>query len=125
MKIKHIQHLYTPVKAECDEQLSILRLVEKLHPTPALGGLPQKEAVKWIAEHESLERGFYAAPIGWIDVYGNGEFAVGIRCALLQGKEASLFAGCGIVKDSTPEAEYEETWIKFQPMLNALGGIVS
>ena len=125
MKIKHIQHLYTPVTAECDKQLSILRLVEKLHPTPALGGLPQKEAVKWIAEHESLERGFYAAPIGWIDVYGNGEFAVGIRCALLQGKEASLFAGCGIVKDSTPEAEYEETWIKFQPMLNALGGVGS
>lgn len=125
MKIKHIQHLYTPVTAECDENLSLFRLVKKLHPTPALGGVPQKEAVKWIRENENLERGFYSAPIGWVDAYGNGEFAVGIRSALLQGKEASLFAGCGIVEDSKPEEEYEETWIKFQPMLNALGGVSS
>lgn len=122
MKIKHIQHLYTPVIAKSEPQLSILSLVEKLHPTPALGGLPQKEAVKWIRDNESLERGFYAGPLGWVDSYGNGEFAVAIRSALLQGKEASVFAGCGIVEDSQPEEEYHETWIKFKPMLNALGG---
>lgn len=122
MKIKHIQHLYTPVTAQCNEDISIFHLVEKLHPTPALGGLPQKEAVEWIRENEILKRGLYAGPLGWTDSYGNGDFAVAIRSALLQGKEASLFAGCGIVEDSKPEDEYNETWIKFKPMINALGG---
>jgi len=123
MKTKHIQHLYTPVIAKCDEEMSILHLVKKLHPTPALGGLPQTEAVSWIREHESLERGLYGGPMGWMDSSGNGEFAVALRSALLKGKEASLFAGCGIVEDSIPEEEYSETWIKFKPMLNALGGV--
>lgn len=122
MKTKHIQHLYTPVTAKCEKGKSILNLVKKLHPTPALGGLPKQAAVEWIRENESLERGLYGGPIGWIDSYGNGEFAVALRSALLQGEEASLFAGCGIVEDSIPEEEYKETWIKFKPMLNALGG---
>ena len=122
MKTRHIQHLYTPVTGEMDEVTSIFHLVEKLHPTPALGGLPRREALEWIHDNENMERGFYAAPIGWTDADGNGEFAVGIRSALLQGNEASLFAGCGIVEDSCPEDEYEETWIKFKPMLQALGG---
>ncbi|MGM9923108.1 MAG: isochorismate synthase MenF [Bacillus sp. (in: firmicutes)] len=125
MKIKHIQHLYTPVTAMCKDGITIFDLVKKLHPTPALGGVPQEAAVKWIRENESLERGLYAGPIGWVDSYGNGEFAVALRNALLQGKEASLFAGCGIVEDSIPEEEYKETWIKFKPMLDALGGELS
>ncbi|RFU66307.1 isochorismate synthase [Peribacillus glennii] len=124
MKNRHIQHLYTPVKGKCDESVSIFHVMEKLHPTPALGGLPQEKAVRRIREMEQLERGFYAGPIGWADSYGNGEFAVAIRSALLQGKEASLFAGCGIVEDSTPESEYIETSIKFKPMLSALGGML-
>ena len=123
MKTKHIQHLYTPVRAKCEEGKSILHLVAKLHPTPALGGLPKQDAVRWIRENESLQRGFYGAPIGWTDAYGNGEFAVALRSALIQVNEASLFAGCGIVEDSIPEEEYKETWIKFKPMLNALGGV--
>ena len=122
MKTRHIQHLYTPVTGEMEEATSIFHLVEKLHPTPALGGLPREEALEWILENENMDRGFYAAPIGWTDADGNGEFAVGIRSALIQGNEASLFAGCGIVEDSNPEEEYEETWIKFKPMLQALGG---
>lgn len=122
MKNRHIQHLYTPVNGKCSEFVSIFEMIKKLHPTPALGGLPKEKAVKRIREVELLERGFYAGPIGWTDSYGNGEFAVAIRSALLQGKEASLFAGCGIVEDSTPESEYIETAIKFKPMLSALGG---
>ncbi len=123
MKTKDIQHLYTPVTARGNEGVSLFRLIAKLHPTPALGGLPKKEAVEWIRENEALERGLYAGPIGWIDSRGNGEFAVAIRSALLQGDEASLYAGCGIVEGSDPEEEYQETEIKFKPMLNALGGI--
>ncbi|WP_066057616.1 isochorismate synthase [Robertmurraya korlensis] len=122
MKMKHIQHLYTPVVGVANEESSLLQLVNLLHPTPALGGLPRKEAVQSIRTMEDLDRGMYAAPIGWIDFDGNGEFAVAIRSGLLQGDEASLFAGCGIVKDSDVESEYHETNIKFRPMLSALRG---
>lgn len=122
MKLKNIQHLYTPVIGKCKKGASLLLLVERLHPTPALGGLPKKEAVEKIRQVEELDRGFYAAPLGWIDYKGNGEFAVSIRSGLIQGKEASLFAGCGIVADSDAESEFMETSLKFRPMLTALGG---
>ncbi|WP_442595659.1 isochorismate synthase [Neobacillus sp. D3-1R] len=122
MKMKYIQHLYTPVSGVSKEDASLLDLVKRLHPTPALGGMPKFEAIEKIREIEELDRGFYAAPLGWLDLNGNGEFAVAIRSGLIQGKEASLFAGCGIVQDSDAESEYMETRIKFRPMLNALGG---
>jgi menaquinone-specific isochorismate synthase len=122
MKLKNIQHLYTPVIGKCKKDASLLLLVERLHPTPALGGLPKKEAVEKIRQVEELDRGFFGAPLGWIDYKGNGEFAVSIRSGLIQGKEASLFAGCGIVADSDAESEFMETSLKFRPMLTALGG---
>ncbi len=122
MKMRDIQHLYTPVIGKTDDDASLLQIIERLHPTPALGGLPKKEAVEKIREVELLDRGFYAAPIGWLDYRGNGEFAVAIRSGLIQGNEASLFAGCGVVADSDSESEYLETNIKFRPMLTALGG---
>ncbi|UAC47650.1 isochorismate synthase [Bacillus aquiflavi] len=121
LKVRDIQHLYTPVVGKVNSDRSLLTLVERLHPTPALGGLPKKEAVKKIREIEELDRGLYAGPIGWMDYQGNGEFAVAIRSGLIQGQEASLFAGCGVVVDSNPEIEYQETDMKFRPMLNALG----
>ncbi|MGX6443131.1 isochorismate synthase [Neobacillus sp. K501] len=122
MKVRDIQHLYTPVIGKCEENASILALVERLHPTPALGGLPKQEAIEKIRLVETLDRGFYAAPLGWLDYRGNGEFAVSIRSGLIQGEEASLFAGCGVVADSDAESEYQETSLKFRPMLRALGG---
>jgi menaquinone-specific isochorismate synthase len=120
-KVRDIQHLYTPVTAKAENR-SLLKVVEQLHPTPALGGYPQKEAVKKLREIERLDRGWYAGPVGWIDYREDGEFAVAIRSGLLQGKEASLFAGCGIVGDSDPLSEYKETQIKLKPMLSALRG---
>jgi menaquinone-specific isochorismate synthase len=122
MKLKNLQHLYTPIEATLKEGYSILNLVEKLHPTPAMGGVPREKALQFIHHFETLNRGWYAAPLGWIDSAGNGEFVVGIRSGLIQGKKASLFAGCGIVKDSNPDTEFLETDIKFKPMLMALGG---
>lgn len=122
MKIRDIQHLYTPVIGKCPKDASLLLLVERLHPTPALGGLPKQEAVDKIRQVEVLDRGFYAAPLGWVDYQGNGEFSVSIRSGLIQGKEASLFAGCGVVANSDSESEYLETSLKFRPMLRALGG---
>ncbi|MBT2724604.1 isochorismate synthase [Bacillus sp. ISL-46] len=122
MKIRDIQHLYTPVIGKCHNDASLLLLVERLHPTPALGGLPKDEAVVKIRQVEELDRGFYAAPLGWVDYRRNGEFAVSIRSGLIQGDEVSLFAGCGVVADSDSESEYLETSLKFKPMLRALGG---
>jgi menaquinone-specific isochorismate synthase len=101
---------------------SIFDVVQALHPTPALGGTPTVESLAFIREHELLDRGWYGAPIGWVDSNNNGEFAVAIRSGLIQGNEASLFAGCGVVADSDPELEYEETKIKLLPMRNVLGG---
>ncbi|WP_226035852.1 isochorismate synthase [Aquibacillus saliphilus] len=120
--LKHLQHLYTPVKAKLKKEYSIIDVVKRLHPTPALGGLPKDKSLLYIREYEKLDRGWYGAPIGWMDAYKNGEFAVAIRSALIQGTEASLFSGCGVVKESDPEAEYQETNIKFTPMLSVLGG---
>ncbi|PLS01976.1 isochorismate synthase [Neobacillus cucumis] len=122
MKMRDIQHLYTPVIGKCGPNTSLLLLVEKLHPTPALGGLPQNLAVEKIREVEVLDRGLFGGPLGWVDYQQNGEFAVAIRSGLIQGKEASLFAGCGVVSDSKSEEEYLETALKFRPMLRALGG---
>ncbi|MFC4321672.1 isochorismate synthase [Litchfieldia salsa] len=123
LKMRHIQHLYTPIKGEAKSDVSLLSMVKKLHPTPALGGFPSNKAIEKIREVELLDRGWYAAPIGWVDGNDNGEFAVAIRSGLLRGKDASLFAGCGIVADSDPIEEYKETNIKFKPMLSALGGL--
>jgi isochorismate synthase EntC len=114
-----VQHLYTPLAGR-DGSGNVLDLLERLHPTPAVGGCPSAEALTWLRHHEGLDRGWYAAPVGWLDASGDGEFAVAIRSALLHPAGASLFAGCGLVADSDPEAEYAESWLKLRPMLAAL-----
>ncbi len=121
MRLRNVQHLYTPIKARLGGVHSVLDLVARLHPTPALGGQPRAEALAWIRQREQFDRGWYGAPIGWIDAYGQGEFAVAIRSALVGRHEASLFAGAGIVADSDPEREERETAIKLRAMLEALG----
>ena len=102
------------------KQVSIFEIVKQLHPTPALGGEPREESLAFIREHESLDRGWYGAPVGWLDSNDNGEFVVAIRSGLIKPLEASLFAGCGVMGDSDPEMEYEETNVKFMPMLHML-----
>lgn len=121
MKVRNVQHLYTPLTARLAPGASMLDLVERLHPTPAVGGLPREAALAFIREHEGLDRGWYAGPLGWIDAAGEGEMVVGLRSGLLRGDEATLFAGCGVMADSEPEAEYEESTLKLAPMLGALG----
>lgn len=115
-----VQHLHTPIEGVLREHRPILGLVERLHPTPAAGGLPQREALRLIRRHEPFDRGWYAGPVGWMDGRGDGEFAVAIRSALLRGEEALLYAGCGIVAGSDPEREYQESCLKLRPMLSAL-----
>lgn len=120
-KLANVQHLYTPVTARAGRDADVLALVARVHPTPAIGGWPTADALKLIREKENLDRGWYAGPIGWMDGAGDGEFAVGLRSALVQGETALLFAGCGIMGDSDPESEYEESVLKMRPMRAALG----
>jgi isochorismate synthase len=120
-RLKNVQHLHTPLEAMLKPGATFLDLVERLHPTPAVAGVPQADALQVIRDREGFSRGWYAAPIGWLDLNGGGEFAVALRCALIQGEVAHLFAGAGIMGDSDPEAEWHETEMKMQPMKLALG----
>ncbi|MBE2223707.1 MAG: isochorismate synthase [Anaerolineae bacterium] len=120
-KLSNIQHLFTPIRATLISADGILPLVEALHPTPALGGSPRDLALDFISKAEPIPRGWYAAPVGWIDYKLDGAFAVAIRSAVAQERRAWLYAGAGIVADSEPVKEWNETDLKFKPMLNALG----
>ncbi|MGM0578866.1 MAG: isochorismate synthase [Myxococcota bacterium] len=115
-----VQHLETPVVATLDRACSIWDLLARLHPTPAVGGLPRGEALAWIRAHEALERGWYAAPVGWVDEGGDGAFHVALRSALLRGPDAWAFAGAGLVPGSDPEAEWTETDHKLRAIRSAL-----
>ena len=121
LKLPNVQHLYTPVSGRLRGDRTLLDLVALLHPTPAVGGLPSAPALAHLRDHEKLNRGWYAAPVGWVDARGEGDFAVALRSALVDGDTATLFAGCGIVADSDPDSELSETRLKLRPMLSALG----
>lgn len=121
VKVRNLLHLNTPIRATLKADTHPLDVVDALHPTPAVGGVPRWEAVRWIQENEGIGRGWYTGPLGWFDADGDAEFVVAIRCGLLMGDEALLFAGAGIVEASDPYAEYEETALKQQPILRALG----
>jgi isochorismate synthase EntC len=95
--------------------------VHCLHPTPAVGGVPQNEALDFIFEQEHVERGWYAAPFGWCTAAGDGHFVVALRSALIAHNKVHLYAGAGIVAGSVAEAEYEETELKMGSILGALG----
>ncbi|HWS44460.1 MAG TPA: isochorismate synthase [Acidimicrobiia bacterium] len=120
MRMPNVQHLHTPVEATLRCGAGALDLLARLHPTPAVGGVPTQAALDAIREHEPFDRGWYAGPVGWLDARGNGEFAVAIRSGLVRGAEARLYAGCGIVRDSVPAREWEESMMKLRPMLCAL-----
>jgi isochorismate synthase len=123
VRLTHVQHLVTEVSGRLSEPRGILALVETLHPTPAVGGAPRELALQLIAEEERHERGWYAGPIGWIDRHGDGEFAVALRCGVVDGREATLFAGCGIVADSDPQKEWDESLVKLRALGSALGQV--
>jgi isochorismate synthase len=120
LKLKNVQHLETPISGELIPGRCILDILADLHPTPAVGGFPREEALAVIRHVEKMDRGWYAAPIGWISESGYGEFAVALRSGLVNGNKARLFAGCGIIADSDPENEFAESCLKFQVMLRAL-----
>lgn len=120
VKVANIQHLATPVLAQLAEPHSAIELAGILHPTPAVGGEPWPAAAAAIAELEGMDRGWYAAPVGWMDATEDGEFCVALRSALLRDREAHLFAGVGVVAGSDPAAELAETEVKLQALLPLL-----
>lgn len=120
LSLKNIQHLHTPLAGKLKAEVDILDLLQALHPTPALGGKPRQIALEMIRHLESIPRGWYAAPIGWLDGDFNGQFAIGIRSGVVQEKRAWLYAGVGLVEGSQADQEWQETELKFRPMLNAL-----
>jgi isochorismate synthase len=122
VKVANIQHLATPIRAQLTQPRSAIELAGLLHPTPAVGGEPHAAAAPRIPELEGLDRGWYAGPVGWTDANEDGEFCVALRCALLRGREARLYAGVGVVRDSDPAAELAETEVKLGALLPVLSG---
>ncbi|MFW6383878.1 MAG: isochorismate synthase [Halodesulfurarchaeum sp.] len=118
--LANVHHLRTPIAARLPKERHVLELVELLHPTPALGGHPSGPAQELIAAVEPTARGWYGGPVGWFDAAGDGTFAVGIRSAVARDRQATLFAGNGIVAGSDPETEYRELDAKFEPIRGVL-----
>ena len=118
--LANVHHLHTPISANLPPGVHILDLVARLHPTPAVGGAPLAPALRAIMRLESFPRGLYAGPQGWVDHRGGGEFFVGLRSALVDGRTATAYAGAGIVAGSEPEKEFAETELKFKALLEAL-----
>ncbi len=115
-----VQHLSTRIEGTSRPRVHVLDLVGALHPTPAVGGTPRDPALAFIENAEPFDRGWYTGGVGWVDGTGDGEFAIGLRCGLLEGANAHVFAGAGIVAESDPDAELLETRLKFRPMLELL-----
>ena len=117
VKVHNVQHLATPIRAQLSDPIPAVELAGLLLPTPAVGGEPRAAALPLIPALEGLDRGWYAGAVGWTDLAEDGEFCVALRCALLRGRVAHLYAGCGIVRDSVPRDELTETEVKLQALL--------
>ena len=122
LKLKNVQHLHTPINIELKSNISILDIVKILHPTAAVAGAPTEKAIEIIKKMETHDRGWYSGPIGWINRNGDGEFYVSLRSAFVKNEEAHVFAGGGIVSESHPDKEWEETELKLRPIISALSG---
>jgi salicylate biosynthesis isochorismate synthase/menaquinone-specific isochorismate synthase len=120
VKVLNVQHLGTPIRAQLAEPLPAVEVAGLLHPTPAVGGEPKERALPLIPALEGLDRGWYAGPVGWTDLAEDGEFCVALRCALLRGRVAHLYAGEGIVRDSVPAEELTANEAKLQALLPLL-----
>jgi menaquinone-specific isochorismate synthase len=126
VRLPNVQHLGTEVhgtlSAADGNSQSALALAAALHPTAAICGTPAELAMEVIRELEQMDRGRYSGPVGWVDGRGNGEWGIALRCGLVAGRNARLFAGCGIVAESDPPTEVAEAQSKFWPMRYAIEG---
>lgn len=115
-----LHHLRSTLRGRVKAGVGLLDLVQRLHPTPAVGGYPRRAALDWLAAHGERREAWYSGAVGWIDSAGEGEFAVALRCALIRNREADLYAGAGIVAGSDPRRELAETEAKLAVMLDAM-----
>ncbi|NPC42331.1 isochorismate synthase [Nocardioides sp. zg-1230] len=121
LHLPNVMHLATDVNGVVHDDATSLQLAESLHPSAAVGGTPTVEATRLIAEIEGMPRDRYAGPVGWMDASGDGEWGIALRSAMVTESGVRLFAGCGIVASSDPEAELAESQAKFVPVRDALG----
>lgn len=126
LALANLQHLRTPITSRVRQRsggvndMDVLRVAGVLHPTPATGGAPLDAALAFIEAHETFDRGWYAAPVGWCDLDGNGELRVALRSMLVADDGLRLFAGAGVVAGSTPAGELAETSVKLRALLDAI-----
>ena len=120
LRFDALQHLCRRVTARRRNDVSVLDLIARLHPTPAVGGVPTAAALDWLTSHGDRRGAWYTGGIGWVDAAGNADISVALRCGLLHGREATLFAGAGFVAGSDPAQELAETEAKFSVMRAAL-----
>lgn len=119
-ELRDLCHLRSVVKGTVKPGTTLLNLVERLHPTPAVGGYPARPAQEWLVNHGETRPAWYSGATGWLGMDGDGDFAVALRCAWLAGNRADLYAGAGIVAGSDPATELAEIEAKFGVMLAAL-----
>ena len=117
-RLKNIQHLLTKIVGDLKPDTSVMNILRELHPTPAVCGFPKEAALNLIKKIENQRRGLYSGIIGWFNFNNEGEFAVAIRSAVTYGNKLVAYAGSGIVEGSKPDAEFEETEMKFKPILS-------
>lgn len=122
MRLGQLRHLQTRICGRLREGTGVFDLLAALHPTPAIGGVPGDQARHWLLAQGDRRPAWYTGGIGWVDRNGDGEVVVALRCALLRGCEAELFAGAGIVAGSDPTQELAETEAKLTMMVAALRG---
>jgi menaquinone-specific isochorismate synthase len=120
LALPNLWHLASDVHGVLRNDASVLDLAAALHPTAAVAGTPRLEAQRLLAKLEGFDRGRYAGPVGWIGADGDGEWAIALRGAQIEGDTLRAFAGGGIVAGSEPDAELAETELKFQPMREVL-----
>jgi menaquinone-specific isochorismate synthase len=120
LHLPNVMHLATDVTGVVHDGITSLELAAALHPSAAVGGTPRDRAVALIAELEQMSRDRYAAPVGWMDASGDGEWGIALRSALVSGETVRLFAGCGVVGSSDPAAELAESQAKLVPVRDAL-----
>jgi menaquinone-specific isochorismate synthase len=120
LRLSNVWHLASDIEGVLRTRESVLDIIDSLHPTAAVAGVPTDRALATIADIEAIPRGRYAGPVGWVDGSGNGEWAIALRCAQWRESDIVAHAGAGVIIGSDPESEYAETELKFRPIRDAL-----
>jgi len=120
IRLSQVQHLATPIVGRLKQEINVLSLARQLHPTPAVGGWPRPKAAQYLDTFEPTRRGWYAAPIGWLDAQSDGVLGVAIRSALVTPQLTRAWVGAGIVAASNPEKEWRETDLKLRTIASGL-----